>query len=183
MRRGSVYRIPVPPNIMGDFASHQQDMKAISDYFLQLHVILNPALQSMQNRLNTIQQTGATAPPAVQGLTVTGRQGAFYLTWKRIVNVDGYEIEQASDAAMTQFIGRFNVPGADTCTWSLAVGNAATTAYFRVYAYQGTQYGPPSPAVSGVTVAFGGGEAALPTPAIAPRPVLVAPLRSGLTLP
>lgn len=177
MRRGNVARLPLPPT------TSASDVKVLHDHVVQMTTILNQNLQSVQNRLNTIQQTGAKKPPAVTGLTVTGKQGSFWLTWNRIANVDGYEVVRASDSAMSNIVGRFNVPGADSCTFSMPVGNVAVTSSFAVYAYQGPQIGDPSATVTATTATYTNAESAPPNPPIAPRSPKVAPTRSGPNLP
>lgn len=181
-QRGNVLRLPTPPQVTGSFQNHQQEMQAISDYLKQTNTILNQGLQSLQNRLNTVQQTGAAVPPNVTGLTVTGQQGCFALTWNRIVNVDGYVIIQASDAAMTQRTGRFNISDGQQCSYNIPVGNVAITAYFEVYAYQGNHYGDPSPAVKATTKTYTTSESAPPAPPLPPPPPKIVPVRSGPNL-
>lgn len=183
MRRGNVYRLPVPPPPKGGFQNLEADLKAMHEYILMQTTILNQGLQIHQARLNTIQQVGATAPPPVSGLTVTGKQGLFHLTWNRMKNVDGYVIEQASDSAMTQLVGRYNIPDANQCLHQIPVGNVAMTNSFRVYAYQGPKYSDPSPAVTGTTAVYGSAESAPPAPPIAPLAPKLAPVRSGPNLP
>lgn len=177
MRRGNVARLPMPP------ADAAKDVKTLHDHVIQQTIILNQALHSIQNRLNTIQQTGAKAPPAVTGLTVTGKQGLFHLTWNRIANADGYIITQASDSAMTTLIGRYHAFDGNTCTYQVPVGNVAVTNSFQVYAYQGPQVGNPSNIVTATSVVFTTSEAAPPSPPIAPLQPFVAPVRSGPNLP
>lgn len=174
MRRGKVYRIPDPPDA--------SDTKALNEWLQTAHTILNDGMQNVQNRLNTVQQTGAQKPPTVTGLTVTGKQGCFYLTWNRIANVDGYSVIGYSDSALTKIVDRIPVPDGDACTLRVAVGNVAVTEYFQVYAYQGPQVSDPSTAVSATTATYGAAEAAPAAPPIAPRPPKVAPIRSGPNL-
>lgn len=180
--RGNTYIIPTPPTLSGSLANYQQDMQALQDHLTQMTTIVNQSLQSHQNRLNTIQQTGAVAPPTVTGLAVSGRQGLFSLTWNRIMNADGYVITQAKDSGMAQLIGRFNVSDGQQCSYQVPVGNVAVKNYFQVYAYQGSQYGSPSPAVSATTVAFTTPESAPVAPPIAPPQPLIVPVRSGPNL-
>lgn len=183
MRKGAYDRLPSPPPLKGTIQSVPEDMKALSDHLAQMTLILNKLNQNMSQRLNTVQQTGAQTPPNVSGLTVTGKQGLFYLTWNRIKNADGYVIEQASDSGMTQLVGRYTLTDANQCLHQVPVGNVAVTNYFRVYAYQGPKMGDPSPAVSGTTVAYGSAEAAPPAPPIAPLAPKISPPRSGPNLP
>lgn len=170
MRRGNFLRLPVGI----DFTQQDQSAQAVS--------IINQALQSYEDRLNTIQQTGAVAPVAVSGFTVTGKQGSFWITWNRIVNVDGYVIMQAADSGMTQIQNRFTVADGEQCSYSLAVGNVAVTSSFQMYAYRGQKYGSPSPVVTASSLVFSTSESAPPNPGFAPRPPKVAPVRSGPNL-
>jgi len=158
------------------------DIRALHGHITQATIILNQALQSLQNRINTVQQVKALTPPTVTGLAVQGKQGCFYITWNRIAHVDGYVIVQANDSQMSQVIGRFPVPDGDSCVYSLAVGNAAVTSFFQVYAYQGPKYSDPSAIVSATTSTYGAGEAAPQQPGIAPRQPKIAPVRSGPNL-
>lgn len=171
MRRGNFLRLPA--NV--DYTDPAQATEATS--------IINQALQSFEDRLNTVQQTGAQAPVAVSGFTVTGKQGAFWFTWNRIVNVDGYVIVQASDSKMVQVTNRYTIPDGEQCSYSLAVGNVAVTAYFQMYAYTGPQYGNPSPIITASSSVYGSAESAPPAPPFAPRAPLIAPVRSGPNLP
>lgn len=183
MRKGAYDRIPSPPILKGTIQSVPEDMKALSDHLAQMTMILNKVNQNMGQRLNTIQQTGAQAPPNVSGLTVTGKQGLFYLTWNRIKNVDAYVIEQASDSGMTQLVGRYTLPDANSCSYGIPVGNVAVTNYFRVYAQQGPKISDPSPAVSATTAVYASAESAPPAPPIAPLAPKISPPRSGPNLP
>jgi hypothetical protein len=183
MRRGPVARLPIPPVIKGTIQSAPEDLKNLHEHLNTMTTILNQGLFNIQNRINTVQQTGAKAPPSVTGFTVTGKQGLFYLTWNRIANTDGYVITQASDAGMVNLIGRFNLPDGDTCTFSIPVGNVAVTNTFQIYAYQGPRLGPPSSAVTATTLTFTTPEAAPPTPPISPRQPKRAFPRSGPNLP
>lgn len=182
MRKGAYDRIPSPPVLKATIQSVPEDMKALSDHLAQQTQIVNKVMQNMAQRLNTIQQSGAQAPPNVSGVAVTGKQGLFHITWNRIKNVDGYVVEQASDSGMTQLVGRYNLPDANQCVHQVPVGNVAVTNYFRVYAYQGSKMSDPSPAVSGTTVVYGSAEAAPPAPPIAPLAPKISPPRSGPNL-
>jgi hypothetical protein len=144
--------------------------------------ILNQALQGLQNRINTVQQVTAKSPPTVTGLTVTGKQGLFYLTWNRIAHTDGYVVTQASDSAMVQLVARYNLPDGDMCAYSIPVGNVAVTNSFQVYAYQGQKYSEPSNIVTATTAPYGAGETAPAQPPIAPRHPKKSPVRSGPNL-
>lgn len=171
MRRAlSSYRLPSIVNFADEVESAT---------FLK---IVNDSLTEIGNRLDTLQQLGAKPPVAVTSLTVTGKQGLFYLTWQKIANVDGYVILQASDSAMTQISGRWNLPDGETVSYQIPVGNVAVTNFFTVQAYQGNRYGPPSTAVSGTTVAYGSGESAPPAPPQRPVSPKVTGVRNGTTL-
>lgn len=183
MRRGNVYRLPMPAPPKGGFQNLESDLKAMHEYLVQQTTILNQGLQIHQARLNTIQQVGAVTPPPVSGLVVTGKQGLFHLTWNRMKNVDGYVVVQASDAAMTQLVGRYNIPDANQSLHQIPVGNVAVTNYFQVYAYTGPKYSDPSPTVTGVSLVYGSAEAAPPAPPIAPLQPKLAAVRSGPNLP
>ena len=182
IHRGNVARLPLPPKVSGKLATAGDDVKVLQEHLVQQTVLLNQALQSLQNRVNRIQQSGAKQPPTVTGLAVAGKQGLFHITWNRQVNVDGYVIEQASDTAMTQLVGRYNIPDGDAPVHQIAVGNVAVTNSFRVYAYQGSHYSDPSPAVTATTAVYASAESAPPAPPIAPRPPKLAPVRSGPNL-
>lgn len=180
--RGNVVRLPLPPKINGTIPEAGADLKTLHDHINLMTSLINQSLQSVQNRLNTIQQSGAKAPPTVTGLTVTGKQGLFHLTWNRIKNADGYVVVQASDSGMTQLVGRFNIGDGESCTYQVPVGNVAVTNTFQVYSYQGKKYSEPSPAVTATTAVYGSAESAPPAPPLAPRQPKLAPVRSGPNL-
>jgi hypothetical protein len=181
-RQSNAQRLPTPPVLKGGIVNHDADMKAMNEHLGTMTTILNQAVQSLQNRLNTVQQVGAISPPPVSGLSVTGKQGLFHITWNRIKNADGYVVTQASDSSMTQLVGRYNIPDANQCVHQVPVGNVAVTNYFQVYAYQGPKYSDPSPAVKGLSVVYGSTESAPPAPPIAPLQPKLAPIRSGPNL-
>jgi hypothetical protein len=181
-RRGNVARLPLPPAVSGTIPKAGDDIKTLRDHLAQMTVILNQGLQSLQNRVNTVQQTGAKTPPTVTGLTVTGKQGLFHLTWNRVVHADGYVVMQASDSAMSNLIGRHPVPDGEACTFQIPVGNVAFTSSFQVYAYQGQKYSEPSNIVTATTAGYGSAEAAPANPPFAPRHPKIAPVRSGPNL-
>lgn len=182
VRRGNVLRLPLPPPVTARIPTIGQDVKALHEHLVQMTDILNQGLQSLQNRMNTVQQVTAKVPPTITGLSVTGKQGLFYLTWNRISNTDGYLVVQAADAGMIQVIGRFNIPDGDSCTYSVPVGNVAVTSSFQVYAYQGNKYSDPSNIVTATTLTFTTPESAPLQPAIPPRQPKKAPIRSGPNL-
>lgn len=130
---------------------------------------LNSILGDHGDRIDTVQQIGVRKPPSVTGLAVTGKQGCIWLVWNRIKNIDGYIVIGASTADMSKVAMRFNLPDADQCTHSVAVGNVATTYYFTVSAYVGNQISKPSTVVSGVSLAFTTSESAPPVPPFDPR--------------
>ena len=181
-RRGNVARLPLPPEVKGTIQSAGEDVKTLHQHLTQTITILNQSLQSLQNRTNTIQQTGAKAPPTVTGFGIEGKQGLFYLHWNRIAHVDGYVVVQATDSAMSNVVGRYNIPDGDCCTHQIPVGNAAVTGSFQVYAYQGNKYSDPSNILTASTFVFGSSETAPANPAIAPRQPKIAPVRSGPNL-
>ena len=181
-RRGNVLRLPLPPPLSGKIPDVAQDAKTVHEHLILMTTILNQGLQSFQNRINTVQQVTAKTPPTVTGLTVSGKQGLFYLTWNRIAHTDGYVILQASDTGMMQLIGRFNLPDGDTCTYSIPVGNVAVTNSFQVFAYQGQKMSDPSATVTATTLVYASAEAAPPAPPIAPRQPKKVPPRSGPNL-
>jgi hypothetical protein len=181
-RRANVARLPLPLPLSGELAKYRDDARILHEHMTMMTTILNQALQSLQNRTNTIQQVGARAPVPVSSLAVTGKQGLFWLTWNRIAHVDGYVVVQASDAAMTQVTNRYPVPDGDACSFAVPVGNVAVTASFQVYAYQGPKYSDPSPIITATTLVYASSEAAPGAPPIAPRQPKLAPIRSGPNL-
>jgi hypothetical protein len=182
-RRGNVLRLPLPPAISGTLPQAGSDIKTLHDHLTQMTDILNQGLQSLQNRINTVQQVTAKAPPTVTNLTVTGKQGLFHLTWNRIANVDGYVVTQASDTGMSQLVARYNLPDGHQCVHQVPVGNVAVTHSFQVYAYQGNKYSDPTPAVTATSAVFGSPETAPGAAPIAPLQPKKAPVRSGPNLP
>lgn len=181
-RRGNVYRLPVPPKLSTAVTAGPANAQLLNDHLAQMTDVLNQAVQSFQNRINTIQQVTAKAPPTVTNLTVVGKQGLFYLTWNRIKNTDGYVITQASDKAMVFLVGRYNVPDGSTCSFTVPVGNVAVTNSFQVYGYQGQKYSEPSNIVTATTLTYSTPEAAPPAPPIAPQQPKIVPVRSGPNL-
>ena len=169
--------LPTPPK------SDHEDIKALHEHIQMMTTILNQGLQSLNNRMNTVQQIGAVKPPPVTGLTVTGKQGLFSLAWNRIQNVDGYVVVQASDTAMTQLVGRYNIPDGNSPQHQIPVGNAAVVGNFQVYAYQGQQYSDPSPRVTSTSAVFSTSTEAAPiTPPLRPLAPKISPVRSGPNL-
>ena len=183
MRKGNTYRLPTPPIVKATIDSAPEDVKALHEHITTMTQVLNQSLQTMQTRLDTIQQIGAVKPPTVTGLTVTGKQGLFHLTWNRQSNIDGYVVEQGTDATMQQITNRYHISDGDAAQHQIPVGNCAVTAAFRVYAHQGPMYSNPTTAVAATTSAYGAGEAVPTAPPIAPRPPRLAPVRSGPNLP
>ncbi len=181
-RQSTIQRVPSLPALRGGLANHDADVKMLHGHLEMMTTLLNQAVQSLENRVNTIQQVGAVQPPPVSGLTVTGKQGLFHLTWNRMKNVDGYVVVQASDSAMQTITGRYHVDDSNQPIQQIPVGNVAITAYFQVYAYQGQKYADPSPIVSATTLTYGASEAAPSSPPIAPLPPKISPVRSGPNL-
>lgn len=175
-RQSNVQRLPLPPE------SAASDVKALHDHVVQMTVILNQAVQSLQNRVNTVQQVGAKSPPNVSGFAVEGKQGLFSLVWNRIANVDGYVVVHATDTAMKQIVGRYNIPDANQPLHQISVGNVAVTGSFQVYAYQGNKYSQPSPIITKTTAVYGSAESAPVTPPKSPLPPKLAPVRNGTTI-
>lgn len=181
-RQSTIQRLPSPPSLKGTIQGVPEDMKALGEHIHVMTTIINQAVQSLQNRMNTVQQVGAVAPPPVSGLAVSGKQGLFHLTWNRIHNADGYVVVHASDSAMQQIVGRYNISDGNQPIHQIPVGNAAVTGHFQVYAYQGQKYGDPSPAVTATSAIYSTSEAAPSAPPIAPLPPKIAPVRSGPNL-
>lgn len=178
-RNPVVPRLPLPPAPKSD----NEDIKALHEHIQTMTTILNQGLQSLQNRVNTIQQVGATTPPSVTGVTVAGKQGLFSLAWNRIKNVDGYVVVHATDTGMTQIIGRYNIPDGNSPQHQIPVGNAQVVGNFQVYAYQGQKYSDPSPRITSTSAVFSTStEAAPPTPPLAPLAPKISPVRSGPNL-
>lgn len=182
-RTPTIQRLPNPPDLRGGLPNYESDMKMVHEHLTTMTTILNQAVQNLQNRVNTVQQVGAVAPPPVTGLSVEGKQGLFSLTWNRIQNVDGYVVVQASDTAMQQVVGRYTVPDGNQPMHQIPVGNAAVTGHFQVYAYQGNQYSDPSPTLVATSAVFSTAtEAAPKTPPIRPLQPKISPVRSGPNL-
>jgi hypothetical protein len=181
VRQVSPILLPQPPAPTGNPITDIQNM---NQHMVLVTTLLNQTIQNTQNRLNTIQQTGAKAPPNVSGLAVTGQQGLFHLTWNRIQNADGYVILQSSSSSMSPITGRYTIADGGQCSHQIPVGNVAVTSHFQVYSYQGPQVGLPSPVVSGTTKVFNTstGDNAPPNPPLAPLAPIVQPVRSGPNL-
>lgn len=144
---------------------------------------LNKLLQNMGDRLDTIQQIGAKAPPAPLNLTVTGKQGLIAVTWSRIVNVDGYVVCWSIFQNMLPIAGRTTLHDSDSCDFRLPVGNAVAAYYFTVSAFVGNQMSSPSNAVQAASLAYttvGSAPADAPK---TPRAALVVGPRGGANLP
>lgn len=181
-RLSTIHRLPAPPALRGGLANHDADVKTLKEHLDTMTTILNQAMQSLENRTNTIQQVGAVAPPPPSSFAVVGKQGLFHLTWNRIKNADGYVIVHASDAAMTQIVNRYHIDDGNQCAHQIPVGNVAVAGSFQVYAYQGNKYSDPSPIITATTAIYASAEAAPPAPPIAPQPPKIAPVRSGPNL-
>lgn len=143
---------------------------------------LNRVLVEIQQRLDIIQQVGAKKPVTPLSPTATGRQGLIWVTWNRVVNVDGYCVVVSTASDMSKVLHRQDIPGSETCTYQFPVGNNASTYYFQIYSYRGKLYSTPSNVVSAASVAYGAGEVAPPAPPVDPRNPLKAPLRNGTLL-
>ena len=143
---------------------------------------LNRVLVEIQQRLDIIQQVGAKKPATPLSPTATGRQGLIWVTWNRVVNVDGYCLVVSTVSDMSKILHRQDIPGSETCTFQFPVGNNVSTYYFQIYSYRGQFYSTPSNIVSAASVAFGAGETTPPAPPVDPRNPLRAPLRNGTLL-
>lgn len=143
---------------------------------------LNRILVEIQQRLDIIQQVGAKKPVTPLSPKATGRQGLIWVTWNRVVNVDGYCVVVSTASDMSKVLHRQDIPGSETCTYQFPVGNNASTYYFQIYSYRGKLYSTPSNVVSAASLAFTTAEAAPPAPPVDPRNPLKAPLRNGTLL-
>lgn len=179
MRKGQdSYRLPSDWNPIKTIKPHSGEMEP--NVAAVEH--LNRVLVEIQQRLDVIQQVGAKKPATPLSPSATGRQGLIWVTWNRVVNVDGYCVVVATASDMSKVLHRQDIPGSETCTFQFTVGNNVATYYFQVYSYRGQFYSTPSNVVSGTSVAFGAGEGAPPAPPVDPRNPLIAPLRNGMTL-
>lgn len=164
MRRSlDTYRLPDDWNPVKGVTKGavEQDLNAVAH--------LNKILLEIGQRLDTVQQTGGSKPVAPQNLTATGKQGCIWVTWNRVVGVDGYLLMVATESTMTKNVGRYNLPDSEQCAFQLPTGNSATKYYFQAYSYRGPQQSQPSPVANATSVAYGAGEAAPPNPPQDPR--------------
>lgn len=143
---------------------------------------LNKIIQNLGDRLDTIQQIGATAPSAPLAVAVQGLSGFFNVTWNRIQNVDGYVICWAANSAMLPILGRYTLHDQDAANYRLPIGNAAVTYFFTVSAFVGNKVSPPSAAVSAASLVFSTSTDAPKNAPVSPRAALVAIPRNGTTL-
>lgn len=144
---------------------------------------LNKLLQNLGDRLDTVQQIGATAPPAPLNLAAVGKQGLFAVTWNRIENVDGYVLCWSANSTMVPIAGRATLHDSDSCDFRLPVGNCVAAYFFTVSAFIGNQVSSPSNAVQASTIAYttvGSAPADAPK---TPRAALVVGPRGGANLP
>ncbi len=179
MRKGQdSCRLPPDWNPVRSVAPHTGKVEHNPDAVDQL----NRVLMEFKQRLDTIQQIGAQKPATPISPSATGRQGLIWLTWKRVVNVDGYCVMVSTASDMSKVLHRQDIPGSETCAYPFPVGNNVSTYYFQVYSYRGTIYSTPSNIVSAASVAFTTPESAPPAPPADPRNPLRAPLRNGTTL-
>jgi hypothetical protein len=179
MRRGQdTYRLPPGWNPVKAVTPHTGEIEQ-NDGAIE-H--LNRILVELGQRLDTIQQVGTKQPATPLSPSATGRQGLIWVTWNRVVDVDGYCIVVSTSSDMSKILHRQDIPGSETCTYQFPVGNNAATYYFQVYAHRGKIYSTPSNIVGTASVAFGAGEGAPPAPPVDPRNPLRAPLRNGTTL-
>jgi hypothetical protein len=137
---------------------------------------LNKMLQNLGDRLDTIQQVGATAPSTPLSVTVQGQSGFLNVTWSRIDNCDGYTVCWASNSGMQPILGRYTLHDQDAANYRLPTGNSAQK-------YKGNQVSPPSVAVSATSLVYSTATDSAPNNApITPRAALVAIPRNGTTL-
>lgn len=144
---------------------------------------LNKMLQNLGDRLDTIQQVGATAPTAPQSLAVQSLQGVLNVTWQRVASCDGYVLCWSANSGMVPLLGRYTLHDQDAANYRLPTGNTATTYFFTVSALKGNKVSPPSAAVSAASVVFSTSTDSAPKNApLTPRAALVAIPRNGTTL-
>lgn len=144
---------------------------------------LNKLLQNLGDRLDTIQQVGAQAPPAPLGVACEGKQGLLNVTWNRVQNCDGYIVCWSTSSSMLPILGRYTLHDSDAANYRLPVGNVAVTYFFTVSAFVGNKVSPPSAAVSATSTAFTTAGSAPVNAPVSPRAALVSPPRNGTTLP
>lgn len=158
-------------------------LPAGTDFTTPVHLDkLNKLLQNLGDRLDTIQQIGASAPPAPLGVAVEGKQGLFNLTWNRIDSVDGYIVTWSTASGMVPLLGRYTLHDSDAANYRLPVGNVAVTYFFTVSAFKGNKVSPPSVSVSATSATFTTSGSAPVNAPITPRAALVAVPRNGTTL-
>lgn len=144
---------------------------------------LNKMLQNLGDRLDTVQQIGATAPTTPQSLAVQSLQGVLNVTWQRVANCDGYVLCWSASSGMVPLLGRYTLHDQDAANYRLPTGNTATTYFFTVSAFTGNKASLPSAAVSAASVVFSTSTDSAPKNApLTPRAALVAIPRNGTTL-
>ena len=140
------------PSAEGRFLS-RADILQVNQNFLKL-----------LNRLDRLERVAVRKPPGVNGLTAQGRQGAFHITWKKIIGVDGYVLVMASDTAAQQITHRWEITGHETVAWTVPWANVASLRYFQIWSVRAGLHSIPSTIVSATSVAFGAGETAPTAP-------------------
>ena len=125
---------------------------------------INQAFRKMERRLDRIERVGTRAPLSVKGLTAEGRQGAFHVTWQKVIGAEGYSLVMASDAAAQLITHRWDIPGQETIAWTVPWANVATTRYFQIWAIRAGKQSEPSEIKSATSVGFGAGETAPTVP-------------------
>lgn len=125
---------------------------------------INQAFLKMERRLNKLERVNVKAPFSVKGLTAQGRQGAFHITWQKVVGADGYSLVMATDAAAQLITHRWDIQGQETIAWTVPWANVASTRYFQIWAIRAGRQSEPSEIVSATSVAFGAGETAPTAP-------------------
>ena len=86
-RQSTIQRVPSLPALRGGLANHDADVKMLHGHLEMMTTLLNQAVQSLENRVNTIQQVGAVQPlfdvrPPPDALSVydVSRDGRFLVT-------------------------------------------------------------------------------------------------------
>ena len=129
----------------------------------------NRTFAKLERRLDSLERVNAKTPPNIKDFTVEGKQGTFHLAWKKIIGVDGYIVLVSSDSGMIKITNRFDIPGQETCTWSIAVGNASFTRYFQLFTYIGKKTSNGSIVQSATSANFGSSEAVPAAPTFDPK--------------
>lgn len=139
---------------------------SFENHFLGRDAIMqiNQAFLKISRRLDRIERVGTKAPFSVKGLTAEGRQGAFHVTWQKVVGADGYVLVMATDAAAQLITHRFDLNGQETISHDIPWANVASTRYFQIWAIRAGKQSDPSQIKSAISVGFGAGETAPTAP-------------------